>query len=98
MSMGKNRWEHGIYDARDMPALIAERDALVEQLKGMATQLDKYKEIAEENNGEHVKLETLREDLRSLERDWRDAARRSNQPDSPSIWVDCADELLRVMR
>lgn len=163
MSMGKNRWEHGIYDARDMPALIEERNAArkelaelkahmvdqLERLQGdemrlLRAELAKWKEIAEENNGEHVKLEALREaigklvadmrvaekegsgnsaternathfwrlrledlehyedniraELVALERDWRDAARMSNDPKSPSIWADCADEILRVLR
>lgn len=39
---------------------------LEEQLAGLQAEVAKWKEIAEENDGEHVKLETLREELGEL--------------------------------
>jgi len=35
--------------------------------------------------------------VRALPNVWRERARRVNQPDSPSIYVDCAEELEEVL-
>lgn len=86
--------------------LLAEHDkSLVEmceryqgdQMRLLRKEVDKWKEIAEENAGEHIRAEYLRDKMRGRTEEWLALARRSNDPKSPSIWVDCSEDLVKIL-
>lgn len=70
------------------------------KIAALEGQLREAREIAEENEGEHIKLEQMREDvagfvrrLVELELSWHQAAASVNQANSPSIYIECSDQL-----